>query len=335
MYKGYFEKHSNTDGLSGWCVYDDESLRTVDGEVSLDVYANEVFLRRITTFLNREDIRKSHGVKKAGFNLALSSRVIDLIPEGTTLSIIAKDGCEVNLLHGKNVKPLGRATDDGEKLKSVMAEGYMVDKWGSLKLPFSAKPHLRANYMAALHEVTEIFYKRLGLMVIPAYGTLLGLARDAKFIEHDDDVDLAIVMPFFDMNSLARHILEIVETLKSDGHTVSVVNIGQFHITLKDSGLPDIDMFVAWQEPDLSFYSYFGVGGQLDSRLSYFSKELEGQQVTVPVCYEDILGLTYGPTWKEPDPNFQWSVSSEVRQKMLELELAGKSVVTETIGSAA
>jgi len=326
MYRGYFEKHSNDDGVSGWCVYDDESLRSVDKEVSLYIYAGNIFLRRITTIFNRDDIRKSHGVRKAGFYLALSSKVIELIPEGTYLRTLAEDGSEVKLLRGKKVIPIGSASDKGKKLESLMSEGYVIDKWGSLKLPFSAKPHLKASYMEALQAVTQIFHKRLGLIAFPAYGTLLGLARGGKFIEHDDDVDLAVVLPYVDMNLLAEHIFEITEFLKYEGHTVNIVNTGQFHIKLKDTDLPDIDMFVAWQETNLNFYTYFGVGGPLDRRLTYCNKTLEGQQVTVPDCYEAILALTYGSGWRTPDPSFQWSVPDDVRRKMIELESAGKTV---------
>jgi hypothetical protein len=324
MYSGYIERHSNQHGLSGWCVYEDPALRTTDKPVDILVYAGDILLRKISTVGYRDGILNSHGVSRSGFALALTPEVLACIPEGTMLSLRDREGNELALQLGKQVAPLGQATDGGAALLDHFAKGMIIDKWGSLKLPFSAKPEQRSRYMEAMLAVQDLFASRLSLTASPAYGTLLGMARNGRFIDHDDDVDLMVELPYSTLETMVQNLYDGLAVLHADGHQLSLVSPGQFHVTLKDSDLPDIDMFLAWQEPDDTFYTHFGVGGMLDGPLSYQYKTLEGHSVLAASCFERILELSYGPHWLVPDPDFQWSVPKTVQKRMDDLDAAAK-----------
>ena len=211
----------------------------------------------------------------------------------------------------------------------------MVDKWGGLKRPFAAKAHERGGYMVALEETVRIVHERLGLMVTPAYGTLLGQARGGAFLEHDDDVDLALMLPGTDVRDVAEHFYHAVDTLAADGHRITGVKTGQFHFRPRGrDDLPDMDLFAAWQTPDHHFHAYFGISGPLSGRLRYVPGRLEGREVAVPEQSEEILALAYGPHWRVPDPNFQWYSPAEVRRTMAALEAAGEAVRPTTRAAA-
>lgn len=321
--KGYVERHSNEHGLSGWCFYIDCQDELKDNPVEIHVYAGNILLRKITAAGYRDDILHAYSVRRSGFCLGLSKDVLKCIPKGTVLRLRDKKGNDLSLERGSNFEPIGYAEDDGAKLLEAFKVGKFIDKWGSFKLPFSARPEKRCSYMDAIIKVQELFYERLGLNATPAYGTLLGMARNGRFIDHDDDVDLMVEIPYFSFDEMMEYLYDKLSLLAEDGHQISVVSPAQFHIKIKGTNLPMIDMFVAWQEPDYFFYTYFGVGGSLGEPLTYQTGLLEGRNVVVASCMERILELSYGPNWRSPDPDFQWSVPSSLRSRMNELHDAG------------
>lgn len=256
------------------------------------------------------------------FDFQLSESVIDLLPRDSILMVSNGHGEFLPLINEILAEPIGKSADGGSKLRLLQRDGYVVDKWGSLKLPFSANDAHRLEHAAAMGEAFQCFRDEMGVALFAHYGTLLGYARSKSFLPHDDDVD----MSFFingDEGDAVDAFYKICEIARSVGHNINILNTGHFAFSRRNSDLPLVDIFLSWGRGN-SFNTYFGVCGELDYPLSLSEAALEGQAIMVPDQAAEILALTYGASWLRPDPTFQFSPTSEIETKMRLLELAGQ-----------
>ena len=334
MLKGYIEHHSSLHGLSGWCIHTSERISEKESLVDLIVYAGDIRIRKIRNIIPREDIYRGCGVENAGFKLNFSSELLDLLPVGTLLSVRDTHGNELPFLDKAKVERIGRATDGGAALKKKLANGAFVDKWGALKVPFSAKPERREDYIEAIIKVNDLFIEVFGIVAFPAYGTLLGLARDGRFLDHDDDVDMTYISFGNDIETVLYDFYCIYDTLKEVCSYVNISSPGHIWLGV-DKSLPIIDMFTSWITPQNEFFTYFGVGGELKARPLFCRRSLEGRSVIVPDCYEEILAMTYGPNWRIPDPDFQWITPPAIRETMAKLEESGRERMLKRVSKKA
>jgi hypothetical protein len=322
--KGALLRHGPRD-LTGWCV----DLDAPETPVALDLYWGDMRLRTIRTEHPHPGMRTRFGAPNAAFAFSVRDGLGDLLPAGTLLDLRLPDGTPLRPSRPDAVVPFGKAGDGGAALRARLAAGYIVDKWGSLKLPFRAKSaEDRAMYAAGMADVTAYFAERFGLTLFPHYGTLLGYARARAFIEHDDDTDLSYVVQYDSLEAVADHFFGLAEALIRDGHGVHVTAAGQMNVSLAGRAHRGPDVFTSWQPGDGSFWTYFGVSGPLADPLSFFEDRFEGATVQIPHQYERILALTYGPGWRHPDPNFNWAARpAGLKETMNRFRMLGESRV--------
>ncbi len=136
-------------------------------------------------------------------------------------------------------------------------------------------------------------------------GTLLGVVRDARLIEHDDDIDLALLLKARTEAEAAAEWLTLRTRLEEldlfDAETFKQAAIYK----LKPVGTTQIDLFPAWIEDDKVFV-YPHTHGQL-SRGDVLP--LQTCAVTgnaLPAEPEKMLALNYGKGWVKPDPFFKF-----------------------------
>jgi hypothetical protein len=320
-FRGALQRHG-PDNLTGWCC----DLDAPETPVPLDLYWGDVRLRTIRSEHPHPGIQSRFGVATAAFYFTVREGLNNLLPAGTFLELRLPDGTPLAAPQTEAFAPFGKAEDGGAALRAQLAEGYIVDKWGSLKLPFCAKSAAdRALYAAGIADLTVYFADRFGLTLFPHYGTLLGYARARAFIEHDDDTDLSYVVELDRLEAVADHFFGLAEALIHDGHAVTVTAAGQMNVSLKDQAHHGPDIFTSWQPSDGSFWTYFGVSGELPEPLTFFEDRFEGVSVQIPHQYERILALTYGPGWRRPDPNFNWSARpASLKETMNRFRLLGE-----------
>ncbi|MFK7874467.1 MAG: LicD family protein [Paracoccaceae bacterium] len=141
-------------------------------------------------------------------------------------------------------------------------------------------------------------------------GTLLGVVRDQRLIDHDDDIDLAVVLNATDAESAVQEWLHLTETLRQAG----VLDLEKFAdpaiLKLASPSKLHIDLFPCWFEDDAAFiYPHsFGEVGRHDIF------PLQPCAVTggpIPADPAKVLAQNYGEDWQHPDPYFKfpWNVA--------------------------
>jgi len=143
----------------------------------------------------------------------------------------------------------------------------------------------------------------VGYSVFANSGTLLGLIRDKAPIEHDDDIDLAVILNATDDVSAAREFAELFVKLQVAGFdAVAHVNEGSIIKLPKVEGF-EVDLFPAYSsERGFCVFPYsFGDLVQ-DDILPLKICGVSG--LPVPARPERVLEVNYGTTWLIPDRRF-------------------------------
>ena len=150
-----------------------------------------------------------------------------------------------------------------------------------------------------------------GYRVFLNSGTLLGVVRDGKLIDHDDDIDLGIVLRARSSIGAAREWSELQERLialdlfdPNDQETPEIYR-------LKPAGNTKIDLFPAWAEKG-NFFVYPHTYGDLASSEVLPLRICERSGHPLPAKPEMMLNVNYGTGWKVPDPlfKFPWNAAN-------------------------
>lgn len=148
------------------------------------------------------------------------------------------------------------------------------------------------------------------------YGTLLGIVRDNKFMQHDDDLDFGIlesdnfswseidkIMNKYNITLLHEFIYKdkVVERTYVTQSNISIdfflynkiLDKQEVYFFLRKKGevYKSPNIFTAWKmiPPTIEKINY---------------KNVYNCNFPIPSNYEDILQYAYGPNWKIPDPTW-------------------------------
>lgn len=151
-----------------------------------------------------------------------------------------------------------------------------------------------------------------GITCFALSGTLLGLVRDGRFIEYDDDIDLAVVVDGnFDW-SRARQAMERAgcHLWREFGFDSRVTEQAYRR------GKLGIDLFAQFPCDDgyrMFFYTYEGRNNEVRLHVKYLdqpepgrilSVQFEEHEINIPTNAESYLEANYGPGWRIPDPDY-------------------------------
>lgn len=146
-------------------------------------------------------------------------------------------------------------------------------------------------------------------------GTLLGAVREGRFIDHDDDVDIAVVMSAASPEDAAKQWLAGIKVLTDRGLVKGSKGRTRRNpcvFKLESATGVNIDVFPAWFEGD-SLYVYPHTSGELSREQLLPLKACAATGLPVPRDAEAMLAVNYGSGWRVPDPAYQfpWQAANE------------------------
>lgn len=150
-----------------------------------------------------------------------------------------------------------------------------------------------ARYLLnTLHSV----FRRNGIELMLAFGTLLGAVREQDFIGHDADIDTMIWA-----RDMQRG-LDLGQELLKFGITLECYVLPWIYTYRYNDVTCDID--VLWDAPFPISKRYCLIESQFVPK-SFFEKTdfifFQGEQYTIPANYENLLVYHYGKNWRKPD----------------------------------
>lgn len=177
---------------------------------------------------------------------------------------------------------------------------YRITSHGFQKFYFSEENNrLALDHIGELiHRFTEIDYT-----VFLNSGTLLGVVRDGRLIEHDDDVDLAILLKSETRQDAAHEWVSLRKRLDGLGLLGDGESGMNVIYKLKSRGEIDVDLFPCWIE-DNRLFIYPHTHGEVAGDALVPTQICHVTGYPIPAQPIPILELNYGKGWSAPDPYF-------------------------------
>lgn len=149
------------------------------------------------------------------------------------------------------------------------------------------------------------------------FGSLLGLIRDKKFMDHDDDIDLLLI---YETEEKLKKLPEVIKPFgfELDHYYICNNQIVEYTFRYKDTGLT-VDFFVKHiiDNQLVSYWMYQDVDKAYKNKnemtVSYTKSCLIpeykyvnywGIDLRVPSNSEEVLYWHYGENWSIKDPNY-------------------------------
>ena len=184
-----------------------------------------------------------------------------------------------------------------------------IDKSGRLVPTFAGRSD---DDIAALLDATDAVIEALrsaGVEPFVAYGTLLGAVREGAVLGHDSDADLGYVSRHTSPVDVARESFEIQRRLRLAGWQTSRYSGGSFKIYVTEAEVTrGLDVFGGFfDDGRLYLMGEIGTDFERDWIYPLGTADLDGRPMPVPARPEKLLEAMYGPSWRKPDPAFQFS----------------------------
>ena len=168
----------------------------------------------------------------------------------------------------------------------------------------------KSRIVHTITDVCEQLARETGVSWFITSGTLLGLVREAGFIKHDDDIDVAYVSTQTDDKGILAERRRIHAALNAMPN-------------LRAQDCAGGHFWVFFKGPDLQFMFDLFTGFVRDGLFNEFplrpmtlaadrvlptqDAQLYGERTRVPCDPEALLTLNYGEGWRIPDPNFRFN----------------------------
>ena len=209
-----------------------------------------------------------------------------------------------------------------DQIRLVDQDGHpvAVDKAGHLQRMFARTDHaLTEAVLDSVEKVLHDLREECGLDAFLSFGCLLGAVRNGHMIGHDSDADVSYLSRHTHPFDIIRENKEAARTMQSLGWRITRMSAGDFKIWTRPGGSRrvGIDVFTAFHV-DGNFYMVPSVTGDLprSAILPVGEVTLEGRHIVAPARPEDVLAVTYGPSWRVPDPSFEFHPSRATARHM-------------------
>ncbi|HJQ06856.1 MAG TPA: hypothetical protein VJ872_15510 [Nocardioides sp.] len=198
-------------------------------------------------------------------------------------------------------------------------DAIVVDKWGLVQRTFENRPPEVVRAIAdSADQILEVMRRDCGIEGWISFGTLLGAARNGRAIGHDSDVDLCYVSEKATPAEMTSELWDIARALRAAGIPV-VDRTGSFvtaMVPAPDGSENGIDVYTTFFHEG-RFYATATVRTPLERSavLPLTELEFEGRMMPAPADPARLLEISYGPSWRVPDPSFKHEPGPEVYQR--------------------
>ncbi len=281
------------------------------GFFTLDVLENGLVIRgtcrnssidSVSVFINGSLLRKISLRDEKDFSAKILSPILRLFTTSVELELKSGDG-QIFTYQSSCCAVLRIPFGNG-KLTSVLQEGFSLSKKGNMSVSLETVTERQNKYLELYTMVKEVFDRDIGTPLFLTYGTLLGFTRAGDFIPNDDDFDAGYVSLKKSPLEVKFETLNIIETLITQGFSVSVNPIGRLFKITKNTGV-HLDLMPVWFEGEWNV-AYRGncVKVSPDDFLPAQKGLLRGVEVWSPRTPEKFLAGYYGENWRVPDPGY-------------------------------
>lgn len=213
-----------------------------------------------------------------------------------------------------------------EKLKrfALRHQGLLAlyrGTFGKLKTKYyfdAQKRALQKHGLSLIAKIDEALVSE-GARYFADYGTLLGLIREGKLIEHDRDIDFGI---YFDDEFTPERLDGIMRGLGLRRLKVYSLR-GEVQEITYARGILDVDFFRHTETGNNSlayfFHRFVEVKYPSDSHYSAHVEEtipitgikrtsIGGIELNIPENAEEYMADVYGNSWRTPNPNWKYTM---------------------------
>lgn len=152
-----------------------------------------------------------------------------------------------------------------------------------------------------------------------AYGTLLGAVRQGDFIGHDSDADLGYVSRFDHPVDVVRESFELQRKVRKMGYAVFRYSGLGFKISVRgaDGSSRGLDVFGGFmRDGELFLMGEVGTPFRREWIDPLSEVSLAGRSYPAPAVPERLLEAMYGPSWKVPDPAYQFTTPRSTSRRL-------------------
>ncbi|MEZ5715690.1 MAG: hypothetical protein R3D85_11245 [Paracoccaceae bacterium] len=167
---------------------------------------------------------------------------------------------------------------------------------------FAPETFLSVDHDMVWRNVGDLVARLQGLSkgVFLNSGTLLGVTRDGRLIDHDDDIDLGFCLNAGCEADAAAEWVALRRTLEEMGVLDYEAESPPIY-KLKSDGGYEIDLFPCWIERG-RVHVFPHTHGELAEADVFPTRPCAVTGLPVPARPENMLAVNYGAGWRAPDP---------------------------------
>lgn len=191
----------------------------------------------------------------------------------------------------------------------------ILSRWRQYKKK-EARKALQENGIAT----TESFIdsaSRCGINVFPLFGSLLGIVRDCSYMQHDDDIDMGVIVDeSFEWDEFIKFMeLKGFKPIRSFGFDNCITECTFYSKSI------EIDVFGLFPQTNGKLRAFLYrlndgvVHDNYDERSvlfmdipiisEYIPIQVQSSLISIPKNFDDLLTTMYGNGWRIPDPTWQ------------------------------
>jgi hypothetical protein len=195
-----------------------------------------------------------------------------------------------------------------------------TDKTGNLVPTFEGRSEADIADLLNATESVLTALRATGIEPFIAYGTLLGAVREGAVLGHDSDADLGYVSRHTNPVDVSLESFRIQRMLAEQGWEITRYSGAAFKISVTEGEMTrGLDVFGGFMDSGrLYLMGEIGVDFREEWIFPLSTATLHGREMPVPHRPEKLLEVTYGSSWRVPDPAFKFTTPTRTSRALNE-----------------